>query len=616
MAVMLNSLRSRNNTLTGDWLKDFTLIEVSFEVANKVGGIYTVIVSKMSYAIANSKEYFAIGPCIGRLPKEFSEEKPPGRMSESFAELEKNHGIKCHYGTWLIEKNPKAILIDYRGLSVKSDDIKRELWEKYQIDSWGTDNWFNEPTVWAKAAGYLIQSLNEKGVFRYSPVAHFHEWLSAPAMLHLKSAGMNIPSVFTTHSTVLGRAVAETGRENLYDIINTWKKNGTTAPVEKAYEYGVHPKHLMEKAAAASADVFTTVSEIMGKECQYVLGRKPDVILPNGLDMKKFPQHEKIPEMYRKYTDNIRDFLLGYFLPYYEVDTDNAMLCFISGRHEFRNKGIDIFIDSLAGLNDRLRKSRSKKMVFAFIFVPAETAGTKPTVLEHLSAFGDAERLIEKATEKVEKNVLRDFIHGNKSETKVMLDAAFLRKLEKLGKKLKGMRKGIPPVTPFQMKSENNIIHALRDAGLDNSKDDRVKIVYYPAYLSEKDGLLELAYYNAMIGFDAGVFPSYYESWGYTPLEAAALGLHSVTTDLSGYGKFIETHLRPSETSISVVKRDGKSDTAAAKELEDILYRITMMKPSDSRKERERAKSLSFLADWGTLFENYLKAYALLLERA
>ncbi len=597
-------------------MKDFTLLEISFEVANKVGGIYTVLASKMSYALANSRDYFAIGPCNGKVPDEFRAENPPRKLADVFSSLKARYGMECHYGTWLIEKNPKAILVDPGKLWEKANGIKTELWDSYQIDSWGTDNWFNEPVVWAKAVGYLLEEIAARGVFSNAVVAHFHEWLSAAGLLHIKSKGVKMPTVFTTHSTVLGRSIAEAARENLYELINGWKKNGQTAPVEKAYEYHVHPKHLTEKAAAMNADVFTTVSETMGKECEYVLGRKPDVILPNGLDMKKFPAGDKIPLLHEKYTESVRNFLLGYFLPYYDVETDDAMLCFISGRHEFRNKGIDIFIDSLSRLNEKLKKARSKKHVFAFIFVPAETAGTKPTVVEHLSVFEDAEKLIEKATEKVEKDVLKDFIHRRKPKSSFRLDPDLMKKLNSLRRKLKRVRKGLPPVTPFQMKYENNIMHALKESGLDNEARDMVKVVYYPAYLSEKDGLLELQYYNAMAGFDVGVFPSFYESWGYTPLEAAALGLHSVTTDLSGFGRFINPKLKPGETSISVVKRDGVPDGKAAEELEKILYSIYKMKPEESLRARKRSKELSALADWSLLFENYVRAYDLVLERA
>ena len=199
-------------------------------------------------------------------------------------------------------------------------------------------------------------------------------------------------------------------------------------------------------------------------------------------------------------------------------------------------------------------------------------------------------------------------------KAKGVFDHDFLRRFSELGARMKHMEAKTPPICPFEIRRDNSITQALAGKGLLNRKRDKVKIIYYPAYLSEKDGLLEMKYYNAMAACDIGIFPSYYESWGYTPLEAAALGLHSVTTDLSGYGKFIKPQLKKGETSISVLERDGKPDSHTVKELHDLMLKIYRMSSADSSRERQRAKDLSMLADWGILFSNYLKAYEMAMK--
>jgi len=596
-------------------LEDVTLLEVSYEVANKVGGIYTVLVSKMSYAIDNAKTYYAVGPYYQKsAASEFKQESPPNDMKAVFDDVERTHGIRCYYGRWLVEKGPRTILVDPHKLREKTNDVKFRLWEEHKIDSWQTDDWFNDPVVWSKATGIVIQKLVESGFLKGNVVVHFHEWLSGAGLLHLKSNNVKAATVFTTHSTVLGRTIAETGREDLYEIINAGFEKGGINPDQKAYEYNVHAKHMMEKATAVNANVFTTVSEIMARECQFVLGRKPDVILSNGLDMNKFPPMENVFKIHDKYRHRLRDFLLGYFLPYYETEMDDALVCFISGRYEFRNKGIDIFIGALGKVNERLKKSGNGKNIVAFIWIPAETRGRKPTVVEHLRLLEDLDEIVEGEKGRIEKDVLKAFLSGKPQKKCGVFDEEFLNKLKELGTRLKKKEAGNPPITPFDMASENSITSALVKNGLLNRKSDRVKVIYYPVYLSVKDGLLGIDYYNAMAACDVGIFPSYYESWGYTPLETAALGMQAVTTDLSGYGRFIKSYLQNGETSISVIHRDKKPDSSAVRELEEILLRIYGMSPEERLKDCRRAKELSMLADWSRLFENYVRAYEMALK--
>ncbi|MBN2330399.1 MAG: glycogen/starch synthase [Candidatus Aenigmarchaeota archaeon] len=590
-------------------MKDITLFEVSYEVSNKVGGIYTVLVSKASYALERIKDYYTVGPYYEDKAKaEFRPENVPAPLKRVFSKLHSKHGIECHYGRWLIDKSPRAILVDPASIKRKVDDIKYELWEHYKIDSLHSDEWFNEPVAWSWAVGILIRELVGSGAFKNKVVAHFHEWLSCAGLLYLKRKKAGVATVFTTHSTVLGRTIAETGKEDLYEIIDKGLHQGAVVDDKKAYHYKVQAKHMMEKAGAVNADVFTTVSEIMARECRFMLGRQPEVLTMNGLDMNKFPRADVLRKMHESCRERIKNFLLGYFLPYYDVEADGSLVCFISGRYELRNKGIDVFIDALGRLNERLRDSGSGRNVFAFIWVPAGTDGKKPTVVEHLQLFEDVGKAIEDETGRIEKEVLKSFIRGEEPRKSDVFDSSFLQRLREMGARLKKRSGENPPITPFEM-HENSITHALAKNGLLNGEGDMVKVIYYPAYLSEKDELLELKYYNAMAGCDVGVFPSYYESWGYTPLEAAALGLLSVTTDLSGFGKFIRSKIGKGPASIVVLERDKRRYDDVVSQLGDVLFSICGMSENDRLAGAARAKELSAAADWSFMYENYLLAY-------
>ena len=591
------------------------LLEVSYEVANKVGGIHTVLVSKMTRIMKSVSDYYVIGPYIeGSAQTEFEPMNCQPQMKSVFDRLQAEHGIICHYGRWLVEERPKAILVEPGSVRGRINGIKAELWKEYRIDSLRADSFYDDPLVWSRAVGIVIDEMVKAGIFKDSAIAHFHEWLTGAGLLYLKSRKTKAGTVFTTHSTVLGRAIAEAGREDLYGMINRGLGRNESVPEAKSAEYGVQAKHTMERACAENADVFTSVSEIIARECKFMLGKAPDVILPNGLDMGRFPLMEDLSNMHISYRNHIRLFVMSYFSPYYNIDARNTIFYFISGRYEMRNKGIDVFIDALGALNERLKALGKKKNVVAFIWIPAYTKERKPTVMEHLALFENMESMVEKETKKIEKRIIGLFAEGKMpTETKVM-DRDFLYDMKKMWLQFKASG-GSPPLTPFEMEGENSIIAALKRNGLLNRKEDAVKVIYYPAYLSRVDGMLSMNYYDAIIGCHLGVFPSYYESWGYTPLETAALGLPAVTTDLSGFGRYIKRHVMEGDMSISILHRDGAEYGNVVKELEDVMLKFYMMTKKQRIQWKIKAKQMSMLADWKFLIRNYIRAYDLALNK-
>lgn len=606
----------------GDVKKDMTLFEVSWEVCNKVGGIYTVLASKMPLMLSSIDNYFAIGPYDEKHASlDLIPEKPPARIASVFRELEKSHGMRFHYGKWVIkttkvmEQKPTAILIDPGAFSGRANDIKKEMWDDFRIDTIRSSPGENDVWVWAKAVGLLIEEMVRQGaVSKKNLVGHFHEFLSGMAMLHLKKSKVPIKSVFLTHATILGRSIAGTGREDLYSMVNQGIKSRRTIEEHVAKEYNIEDKFTLEKACALNSDVFATVSEITARECQFMFGRKPDVMLYNGLDMSRFPHMESLSDLHIQYRDEIKKFLSGYFAPYYDIDLSDALIFFISGRFEFRNKGVDMFIDALGRLNQRLRKSGDKRHVVAFVWVPANVREIRHDVEHNLGLFRELEEAIQRESRRVGDRVLRSFTMGKEPSKADLFDQEFLYRVKETRMIYKKSRGQDAPLSPF-VTDDNDVLKALRRNGLNNSKDDVVKVIYYPTYLSASDGMLSLSYYNAMMGCHVGVFPSYYEPWGYTPLESSALGLQTITSDLAGFGLYIKPKLKNNDMSISVINRNNKPYEDSVRELESLYWRIYKAKGRDRVMSKIRAKELSGLADWNNMIKNYLKAYDMALKK-
>jgi glycogen phosphorylase/synthase len=255
------------------------IFEVSWEVCNRVGGIYTVLESKAESAMKYFEDYFFVGPYFAQNLSDFEEQEPPKELKDIFLRL-KNRGISCHYGRWIAAKGT-AILIDFFGLMSNKNQIKGDLWKDYGIDSLFAGNDFDEPVIWSTAAGMLIEEFSNAFSSK-EIIVHVHEWLAGACLLHVKKTKLRISTVFTTHATILGRAIADSNRP-LYHLLKT------IDPAKEAYNYGIIAKHSMEKTTASNCDIFTTVSEITGLETENLLGRKPDLLLINGVNFKEFP---------------------------------------------------------------------------------------------------------------------------------------------------------------------------------------------------------------------------------------------------------------------------------------------------------------------------------------
>ncbi|MBU5690241.1 MAG: hypothetical protein QXM68_03800 [Candidatus Aenigmatarchaeota archaeon] len=599
-------------------------IEVSFEAGNKVGGIYTVLTSKARHMkTIYGDNYYAVGFYNKSNLRDFEQLETPKNMAKVFKELE-TEGIKCYFGKWIAANDVNLILLDTSEFMNKIvngvrniDLIKKQLWDDYKIDSLRTGFDYDEPIAWSTAAGILIKRFIEEKVISGKVVGHFHEWLSGGGILYLAKHKVPIALVFTTHATRIGRAKSSAG-ENLMEEIELNLKTGKTMNDDEAYRFNLEAQHKVEKVCANICDVFTTVSEIVSEEAEYVLGRKADVITINGLDMSKYPSTRTMMILHEKHRKKINDFLKAYFTPYYSLDDlRENIVFFISGRYEFFNKGVDIFIESLGKLNEKMKKENSKKTVFAFILIPSGIKGPRPDVLESLVRYEEIEDLVDDFLHSIRADVVEEILNGKNVDMNQLIDENFKVKVKMLSNFFRKNKGNEAPLCAYELSYDNDmIINALKKNGLLNKKEDKVKVIFYPNYISMTDGLLTMEYDEFVMGSSMGFFPSKYEPWGYTPFETAALRTLSLTTDVAGFGVEISKQCKDEECLKNrVLKIKGKSREDTVNEMTRIMEWCVNLEKEKRVMEKVKTRQLVEIFDWEIQIKNYLQSHNLAIEK-
>ncbi|MFH1306785.1 MAG: glycogen/starch synthase [Candidatus Micrarchaeota archaeon] len=525
------------------------LIEVSSEAGRKVGGIYTVLRSKARYVSKHfPNRYLFIGFYDERCAHDVKFSQPPPDVKQIFTQLSAL-GIFCHYGHWLYGANTPIILVDAKNFGerhvqyndggkskhdLQSNYIKFLLWKNFGIDSLMEKSYdFSENIVWGWAVGMLLEKLCKiKPYSSHSLIAHFHEWISGGALLYARMNALPIATVFTTHATVLGRTLSTSG----VDVLEKAQSSAQPIELSQAYKMKVEGKHQLEMAASKKCHVFTTVSETVAQEVRYILGRYPDVIVLNGMDF----EHEIAEAQVRDISKYVRRELLqlteSVFNPYHIARYDNALLVFTSGRYEFKNKGFDIFINALGKLNEKIKKKgmKKQKQVVAFIFAPSSIKGPKISVIKNYLLIDKMKEVLDAApgaSRKKHYANVKERIEDVKGSLKRDLNAMYSSFIKD---------RSTPPISLFDLNYANDeVINSCISAGLKNSKQDAVKVLFYPSYLRPSDGLLNMGYYDVISGMDMGVFASRYEPFGYTPLEAGLKLNIAVSTDAAGFGRYL-----------------------------------------------------------------------------
>jgi glycogen phosphorylase/synthase len=538
------------NTLTPDYI-----FEVSWEICNKVGGINTVVATKAFELVKKFNEkVILIGPDIWREAGDnptFTEDKS---LFSTWKSAALEEGLRVRIGHWDIAGRPIVILVDFSTFVSQKDVIFKTFWEDYRLDSLSGPHDYVEAAMFGYAAGRAIESFWKYYLsLRDKTVAQFHEWMSGTGVLYLHKNAPQIGTLFTTHATVVGRSIAGNGMP-LYN--NLAQYNGDI----KARDLGVISKHSLEKCAALSSDCFTTVSEITAMECEQLLTKKIDVVTPNGFDDSFVPKDKEFETKKiagRKRLKEVAEALLDQKL------SDDVMFVANSGRYEFTNKGIDIFIDSMGKLN---HSENLTKEIVAWIMVPANNYGARKDLKDKL----------EGKDVTPEPSFLTHGLHDSDYDP---------------------------------------ILNEIKRTGIINSKSDKVKIIFVPSYLDGNDGIFNTKYYDLLLGFDLTIFPSYYEPWGYTPLESIAFHIPTITTNLAGIGMWVKEEQYGSNMGIEVFEREVGKDPVLIDKIINKVIEASNWTKEQKKKASDDAFKISKIALWENLIKHYFDAYSVVLSK-
>ena len=538
------------------------LFETSWEVCNKVGGIYAVLSTKAKTLQKRYKDNLIfIGPDLwsaDNASPSFIEGKTPLASWQRHTGLPS--GVRVRVGRWDVPGKPLAVLVTYDALYPYKNELYAEMWERYGVDSLHAYGDYDESCMFAYAAALVIESIVKwKDNPQMKVVAHFDEWTTGMGLLYIKSRLPHVATVFTTHATSIGRSICGNGKP-LYDYMPGYFGD------QMAEELNMQSKHSLEKAAAHAADAFTTVSEVTARECEQLLERRP-LVTPNAFEQNYVPKGAKFTSTRaaaRKRMLQVAGALTGQVFP------EDTMIIATSGRLEMRNKGIDVYLDALSSLRDALERvtSLSRKVV-AFVLVPAWMKSPRVDLVDNMAS----------------------------------------RKPHRLFN---------PVITHNLYNPDSDPVYSRINAlGFHNEPQDMVTVIDVPSYLNGNDGIFDMTYYDLLAGLDAAVFPSYYEPWGYTPLESAAFGLPTVTTDLAGFGQWVLDNFGDDSdlSGIKVVHRTDSNYDDTVQTVVSGLINLYVMEPKMMQSVRNGSRTTSKAASWDNFIKYYDEAYTAALKQ-
>lgn len=541
-------------------IKPDYVFESSWEVCNKVGGIYTVLSSRAkTLQDAMCDRIIFIGPDVWHDNESpyFQEEKS---LLAEWQWQAKEEGLKVKVGRWAVPGKPIAILVDFQPFFEKKNEIYGWLWEHYQVDSLHAYGDYDEASMFSYAAGLVVESFyNFYLDITKKVVYHGNEWMTGLGLLYINHKIPAIATIFTTHATSIGRSIAGNNKP-LYDYLFAYDGD------QMAQELNMQSKHSIEKQTALNVDCFTTVSDITAKECAELMDKPVDFVLPNGFENDFVPRgaaFTKKRKEARKKLLEVASCLTGSQIG------DDALIIATSGRYEFRNKGIDVFIEAM----NRLRfDNRLNKNIVAFIEVPAWVGNPRQDLLDRL-ANGNGDTPLE-----------------------------------------------YPMLTHWlNNMNEDKVLGMMNYLGMHNAADDKVKVVFVPCYLTGDDGIFNLSYYDVVLANDLCIYPSYYEPWGYTPLEAVAFKVPCITTDLAGFGLWANSVKGSNcniEDGVEVIHRTDYNYSEVADAIKDTVVKFASFDDVQVKRSRSNAEKLSKKALWSKFIAYYKDAYDFALRKA
>ncbi len=537
------------------------IFESSWEVCNKVGGIYAVLSTRAKTLQDRLHDRLVfIGPdCWKETESPYFQEDD--NLFREWQLAASKQGLKIRVGRWTVPGEPIAVLVDFNQYFSKKNEIYGQLWNDFQVDSLHAYGDYDEASMFSYAAALVVGSFYDFYLdAKKKVVYHGNEWMTGLGLLYVQKHYPQIATIFTTHATSIGRSIAGNNKP-LYDYLFAY--NGD----QMAEELNMQSKHSIEKQTAHHVDCFTTVSDITARECLELLDKPVDVVLPNGFEDDFVPRGAAFTrkrKWARKRLLDVANALLGTDLG------DETLLISTSGRYEFRNKGVDVYIEAM---NRLLRDKNLDKNVVAFVKVPGWVGEPRKDLQDRLAS-------------------------GKKFDTPLE----------------------VPSVTHWlHDMSHDNVLSMLKHLDMQNRKEDRVKLIFIPCYLTGNDGILNLSYYDVILGNDLCIYPSYYEPWGYTPLESVAFKVPCVTTDLAGFGLWANSeigHYGEIGDGVKVIHRTDYNFSEVADNIKDTVSKFSHFTVAQVKKSRDNASKLSKKALWSHFIKYYEDAYDIALRKA
>ena len=538
------------------------IFESSWEVCNKVGGIYTVLSTRAKTLQDKLKDHIMfIGPDVWK-EKENPLFEEDASLLKSWRDTAENENLHVRIGRWNVPGHPIAVLVDFQPYFAIKNDIYTRLWEDYGVDSLHAYGDYDEASMFSYAAGLVVESYYNhvlKGQCEHV-VYQAHEWMTGLGALYIQKHVPEVATIFTTHATTIGRSIAG-NHKPLYEYLFAYNGN------QMAQELNVQSKHSIERETAHDVDCFTTVSEVTNRECAELLDKPADVVLMNGFEKDFVPSKAQFARKRREARRKLREVagaLLGT-----EFD-DDVMIISTSGRYEFRNKGIDLYMEAM---NRSLRNKDLTRKVLAVVQVPGWVCCPREDLKERLAS-GKA------CDTPLEWPLLTHWLHEM---------------------------------------SHDQVIDYMKRYNMWNLPDDKVMVIFVPCYLDGADGIFNMHYYDLLIGMDLTVYASYYEPWGYTPLESVAFHVPCITTNLSGFGLWVNQLLgKDGELTdgVQVVRRTDYNSSEVADAIKDAVTAYAAFTPQEAEKIRHKAADISEHALWKHFIRYYYQAYDIALHKA
>ncbi len=590
------------------------LIEVAWEVCNQVGGIYTVIRSKAPAMMETwSGRFCMIGPYVNKQIQ--AELEPLEDAADIFglaADSLRKKGYDVVYAEWLITGKPRVVLLNPNAIEEKAMSvIKYLLWKNHNIRIY--DNpLINQVVGFAYLTKLFIDELVRLAGSDQTLIAHFHEWMAGLPILDIKHENMPVKTVFTTHATQLGRHLA-INSPLFYAHLPFFNRE------EEAKKFGVETEVAIEYACAQSCDVMTTVSDVTARECKHLLKRTPDVVLPNGLNIQRFEVLHEFQNLHALYKEQIHEFVMGHFFSSYSFDLNKTLYFFTSGRYEYKNKGFDLTLEALVHLNHQLKLAKSELTVVMFFVTKREFYSIKPEVLQSRAVMEEIRQTCEAIQKQMGKRLFFESTirkDNRLPELNDFVDEYWKLRYRRTIQSWKSNKLPLPVTHKLVDEEKDEILQFLVRRDLLNREEDKVKIVYHPDFINSTSPLFGMDYAQFVRGCHLGIFPSYYEPWGYTPLECMANGVSAVTSDLSGFGDYLMRNMPDHESGgMFVVDRGKRTFDWSARQLASFLYKFLQQDRRSRIIQRNKVENYSYAFDWENLIKHYIDAYQIVLQK-